>query len=71
MVVVVVNGIIHSVIDMGGFRIFVFVFVFVFFFLFFEEMAFGVGWTNYEAFFILQRRMCTYVICLLLKIYIF
>ena len=51
---------------------FLFLFLFLFFFfLFFEEMAFGVGWTNYEAFFILQRRMCTYVICLLLKIYIF
>ena len=35
MVIVVVNGIIHSVIDMGGFRIFVFVFVFVFFFFVF------------------------------------
>ena len=48
MIILVVNGIIHSVIDMGGFRIF---------FFFFEKMAFVVGWTKYEAFFILQRRM--------------
>ena len=52
MVIVVVNGIIHNVIDMGGFRIYIYIF-----FFFFEKMAFGVGWEKYGAFFILQRRM--------------
>ena len=49
MVIVVVNGIIHNVIDMGGFRIYIYIY--------FEKMAFGVGWAKYGAFFILQRRM--------------
>ena len=50
MVVVVVNGIIHSVIDMGGFRIFVFVFVFVFFFCFLRRWPLGLVGQNMKHF---------------------
>ena len=55
MVIVVVNGIIHNVIDMVGFRIYIY--IYIYFFFFFEKMAFEVGWAKYGAFFILQRRM--------------
>ena len=54
MVIVVVNGIIHNVIDMGGFRIYIYIYIYIYFV---EKMAFGVGWAKYGAFFILQRRM--------------
>ena len=53
MVIVVVNGIIHNVIDMGGFRIYIYIYIYIYF----EKMAFGVGWAKYGAFFILRRRM--------------
>ena len=48
MVIVVVNGIIHNVIDMGGFRIYIYIYIYIFFFL--RRWLLGLVGQNMEYF---------------------